>query len=383
MKTVACSQFPVPSFRQKSPGRRRETGCWKLTVVLALIALAAGCSKPAAGGGPPAGARKPRVSVAPVTRSPVSHGIDTVGSFEAEEEVSVAAGVAGIVTQVMFKEGDRVTPDTVLCTIDEERYALEEDQARADKGRAAAELEQAKNAYDRRLPLVKEGHLTEDEMREFKSGLDRAKADADRATATLALAAKARKDSFIRPPKAGIINSRNVATGEYAAAGRLIAKLLDVSAIYVRFSVPESESAQLARGQKISFTTRIHGEKPFAAEVFWVSGTADSRTRSVDCKARVIEPPADLKPGFSGLVKVVLEQRGDALLVPSTAVLPTERGFVGYVVEGGKVKERQFKLGVRTLDDKVEILDGLTEGEILVVRGGSVLQDGREVEVVK
>jgi len=355
----------------------------RFAAVLALIALAAGCSKPAAAGGPPAGARKPRVSVAPVTRSPVSHGIDTVGSFEAEEEVSVAAGVAGIVTQVMFKEGDRVTPDTVLCTIDEERYALEEDQARADKGRAAAELEQAKNAYDRRLPLVKEGHLTEDEMREFKSGLDRAKADADRATATLALAAKARKDSFIRPPKAGIINSRNVATGEYAAAGRLIAKLLDVSAIYVRFSVPESESAQLARGQKISFTTRIHGEKPFAAEVFWVSGTADSRTRSVDCKARVIEPPADLKPGFSGLVKVVLEQRGDALLVPSTAVLPTERGFVGYVVEGGKVKERQFKLGVRTLDDKVEILDGLTEGESLVIRGGSVLQDGREVEVVR
>jgi multidrug efflux system membrane fusion protein len=220
-------------------------------------------------------------------------------------------------------------------------------------------------------------------MREFKSGLDRATADLDRATASLALAAKARKDSFIRPPKPGVINSRNVATGEYAAAGRLIAKLLDVSALYVRFSVPESESARLAKGLKISFTTRIHGDKSFAAEVFWVSQMADPRSRSVECKARVIDPPADLKPGFSGLVKVVLEQRGDAILVPSTAVLPTERGFVAYVLDGVKAKERLLKLGVRTLDDRVEILDGLNEGESLVIRGGSVLQDGRDVEIVK
>ena len=365
--------------------RNFESEAWKraLPLAIALIAVAAGCSKPSSAGGAPAAARKPRVTVAPVARAPVSYDIDTVGSFEAEEEVSVAAGVAGIVTQVMFKEGDRVTPDTVLCTIDEERYALEVSQAKAENERATAELEQARIAYDRRLPLVKEGHLTEDEMREFKTSLDRAKADLDRATASLALAEKARKDSFIRPPKAGVINSKNVATGEYAAAGRLIAKLLDVSAIYVRFAVPESESARLVRGMKITFTTRIHGEKPFAAEVFWVSQTADPRTRSVDCKARVVDPPADLKPGFSGLVKVVLEQRGDAILVPSTAVLPTERGFVGYVVEGGKVKERLFKLGIRTIDDKWEILNGLTEGESLVIRGGSVLQDGREVEVVK
>jgi multidrug efflux system membrane fusion protein len=354
----------------------------RVAVLLVLIALAAGCKK--APSGPQAGgARKPRVTVTPVAKGPISYEIDTVGSFEAEEEVSVAAGVPGIVTEVKFKEGDRVTPETVLCTIDEERYTLEEAQAKAEQGRAAAEKEQAKIAHARRLPLVEQGHLTEDEMREFKTALDRATADLDRATAALALAAKARKDSFIRPPKAGVINSKHVATGEYAAAGRLIAKLLDVSALYVRFSVPESESARLARGLKISFTTRMYGDKTYVAEVIWVSQMADPRTRSVDCKARVLEPPADLKPGFAGLVKIVLEQRGDALLVPSTAVLPTERGFVAYVVEGGKAKERKLRLGIRTVDDKWEILDGLAEGDVLVVRGGAVLQDGREVDIVK
>jgi multidrug efflux system membrane fusion protein len=345
--------------------------------------LAAGCSKPAAGAGGPAAARKPRVAVAPVSRGPVSYEIETVGSFEAEEEVSVAAGVPGIVTKVMFKEGDRVTPETILCTIDEERYALEEAQAKAERARASADLDQARIAYERRLPLLQKGHLTEDEMREFKAALDRATAELERANAALALASKSLKDSSVRPPRAGVINSKNVATGEYAPAGRLIAKLLDVSALYVRFSVPESESARLTKGLKISFKARISGDKAFEAEVFWVSQMADARTRSVDCKARVLDPPPDLKPGFSGLVKVVLEQRGDALLVPSTAVLPTERGFVAYVVVEGRAKERQLRLGVRTLDDRVEILDGLAEGESLVVRGGSILQDGREVEVVK
>ena len=355
----------------------------RLVVVLALVVATTGCTKPAAGGPQAAGVRKPRVSVAPVARAPVSYVIDTVGSFEAEEEVSVAAGVPGIVTRVMFKEGDRVTPETILCTIDEERYALEEARARAERARAAADRDTARNAYDRRVPLHKMDGLTDDEMAEFKAALDRAAADLDRAEAALALASKSLKDSSVRPPRAGVINSKNVATGEYAAAGRLIAKLLDVSSLYVRFSVPESDSARLVKGMKISFTTRITGEKAFTAEVFWVSQTADSRTRSVDCKARLIDPPPDLKPGFSGLVKIVLEERGDALLVPSTAVLPTERGFVAYVIEGGKAKERQLRLGVRTLDDRVEILSGVVEGEALVIRGGSVLQDGREVEVVK
>jgi multidrug efflux system membrane fusion protein len=355
----------------------------RLAVVLALIAATPGCSKPASSGPPPAAARKPRVTVAPVARSPVSYSVDTVGSFEAEEEVSVAAGVPGIVTKVMFKEGDRVTPDTVLCTIDEERYALEEARAKAEQARASADRDTARNAYDRRLPLQKMGGLTDDEMAEFKAALDRASADFDRAGAALALASKSVKDSSVRPPKAGLINSRHVATGEYATVGRLIAKLLDVSALYVRFSIPESDSTRVVKGMKITFTTRVQGDKAYEAEVYWVSQTADSRTRSVDCKARLLDAPPNLKPGFSGLVKIVVEERGDALLVPSTAVLPTERGFVGYVIEGGKAKERLLRLGVRTLDDRVEILDGLAEGESLVIRGGSVLQDGRDVEVVK
>lgn len=354
----------------------------KLAVLFALTLLAAGCSK-APAGGPQAGTRKPRVSVAPVTRGPVSYEIETVGSFEAEEEVSVAAGVPGIVTKVMFKEGDRVTPETILCTIDEERYALEEARAKAEQARAAADRDTARTAYERRIPLQKMNGITDDEMAEFKASLDRATADVDRANATLALASKAVKDSSVRPPKAGLINSKNVATGEYATAGRLIAKLIDMSALYVRFAVPESESARVAKGQEISFTTLTTGEKTYEAEIFWVSQTADARMRSVDCKALVRNPSDTLKPGFSGRVKIVLEQRGDAILVPVTAVLPTERGFVTYVVEGGKAKERPVRLGVRTLDDRVEILDGLTEGEVLVIRGGSVLQDGREVEVVK
>ena len=227
------------------------------------------------------------------------------------------------------------------------------------------------------------GGLTDDEMAEFKAALDRATAEFDRATAALALATKALKDSSVRPPRAGVINSRNVATGEYATAGRLIAKLLDVSALYVRFTVPESQSARLTKGLKISFTTQIHADRPFAAEVFWVSQTADPRSRTVECKARVLEPPPHLKPGFSGDVKVVLEQRGDALLVPVTAIRPTERGFVAYVLDGTKAKERLLKIGIWTLDDRVEILDGLAEGESLIVRGVSVLEEGREVEVVK
>lgn len=361
----------------------------KLIVVL-IFGIAAGfisfteaCRRePQAGSTPPPVRRRPKVTVAPVTAGPLAWEIETVGTFEAQEEISVAAGVAGVVTKVLFKEGDRATPDTVLCTIDEERFRLEADRARAEKARAEADLVRARNAYQQRLPLYEKKYITEEELADLKAAVDRAVAEVDRAQAALALAEKALRDSSVRPPVAGVINSKNISTGEYAKAETVVATLVDLSSLHLRFAVPETESAHLQPGARLTFTSRLLGSTPMDAEVYWVSQTADPRTRSVECKARVVDPPAALRPGFSGTVKVVLEHKEGAILIPSGAVLPTEKGFIAFVLEGATARERRLHLGVRTLDDRVEVLDGLAEGETLVVRGGSILRDGAEVEVV-
>lgn len=351
----------------------------RLAVILAILSA---CSKaPPAGGAPMR--RSPRVTVTTVVREAVTYDVETVGTLEAQEQVAVAAGVAGVVGSVKFREGDKVSTDTVLCTIDEERYTLEADRARAEKARAAADVDHARSAFDRRKKLHEQKMISDDELAEFKAQLDRAIAEADRATAALALADKAKRDCRVRPPIAGIINSRTISTGEYVKVETMIATIADVSTMHVRFAVPETESARVRAKQTIEFTARVLGGKPQGAEIFWVSQTADPKTRTVECKARMANPDDALKPGFSGIVTLVIEEKPGALVVPAAAVLPTERGFIAFIVDKGKAAERKLTLGLHTRGDKVEVLDGLEEGQTLIVRGAAAVRNGQDVEIVE
>src|SRR6185436_17704952 len=103
----------------------------KRTVCLALLMLSAGCKPPAAPYAGAAGGKRPfPVEVKTVGTEDVTYTIDAVGSLEPEEEVRVTARVAGMVERVLFEEGTKVTPTTVLAEIDRPRYRMLADRAR-------------------------------------------------------------------------------------------------------------------------------------------------------------------------------------------------------------------------------------------------------------
>ncbi|KAF0240137.1 MAG: RND family efflux transporter MFP [Planctomycetota bacterium] len=346
------------------------------------IAVSAGCPKapqPAAGGP----RKSPRVTTATVARVPLSWTIQAVGTVEPRDEITVAAGVAGVAGLVSFNEGDDVTPETVLVRVDEEKYTLEKNRAEADLARAQADLDHALVVWHQRKPLHDQKFISDEELAEAKAAHDRAAADKGRAEAALALAQKAQRDCSVRPPIAGRINSKGISTGEYVKAETEVARIVDLSELRVRFAVPESEAGRLAQGLKVTFEARAAQGTKVEAEVFWVSQMAEEKTRTVLCKARLAAPPAALKPGMSGTVSATLENRAGCLVIPAEAMLPTERGFIAYVVEGGKARERKVKPGTQTPDGKVEALEGLKEGDLVVVRGAGALRDGQDVEVVK
>ncbi len=360
-------------------------GCWAMVGLSALVV--AGCRKaegPPGGGAPAAGPRRaPRVTVATATRVPLSWTIEAVGTVEPREEVAVAAGVAGVAGKVGFNEGDDVTPETVLVRIDEERYTLEEKRATADLQRAQADLDHAIVVWNQRKPLHDQKYISDEELADAKAAHDRAQADKARAEVALSIARKALRDCAVRPPIPGRINTKSVSTGEYLKAETEVARIVDLSELRVRFSVPESDAGRLVQGLKVSLEARAAQRTKIEAEVFWVSQIAEEKTRTVQCRARLVAPPAALKPGMSVTVQVTLENREGCLIVPAEALLPTERGFIAFVVEGGKARERKIKPGTQTADGKVEALQGLKEGDAVVLRGAAALRDGQDVEVVK
>lgn len=352
-------------------------------IALMLLALAA-CKQqtepPRQGGG--GMQRKPKVTVAQVSTRKIQYKVEAVGSIEAAEEIRIAARVQGVLDDVDFKEGDAVDPSKVLARIDLERYALQEKRQQAEFDRAKAQAELAQTLYNNRLQLYEEGKkqnknwVTEEQMKTWDADVKKANAELSRAKADLDLAQRNLRDAEVRPPVAGVINMKLVSKGEYVRPETVIATMLNLSTLHVRFTVTEKEASRL-KGKPVITCHPPEGE-PFTAELFYVSQKADPTTRAVECKAQVANK-SDLRAGTYVKVTIVTEER-ESVVIPERAVIPSEKGFLVYVLEGTKVKAQGVDLGLRT-EHGVEITDKLAPGKTIVVDGAASLRDGMEVDI--
>jgi RND family efflux transporter MFP subunit len=350
-----------------------------LVLPLGVSALACNSGQGAAAGRP--AARALSVRVAPVAVQDVVYEIRAVGSLEAEELVQITAEVEGAVSEVRFHEGDRVGPQTVLARIDPDRYRLEAQRAEASFQKARADAERARTDLKRREELAAQQLVAAEELNRARAEAEQLVAEAEATRAARDLAQQSLRKSEVRPPRAGVINTRTVETGQFVRTGTALATLVDVSRLRLRFKVSEGESLRAREGQPVSFRVSALGERAFQAGVYHVGEVADPATRQVEVLAWV-KNPGELKPGFFAEVTLASETRKGAVIVPEGAIQASDRGFVTYVVEGDKVRQRTVQIGLRTGTGVVEILSGVASGELVVVEGSDRLADGVTVQPV-
>lgn len=358
--------------------------------LFAVLAVLPGCGKKeAAGPGGKGGKNAPRVfpvETQTVKTEPVQYRIEASGSLEPQEEVRVTARVAGVVENVAFEEGQFVKLDTVLADIDRSRYALLEARAKALYDKAVAERDRADTFLKNRVELKAKdaGWVSDEEIASAQSQANAAKAAAAEAKSAWDLARNDAAHAQVKSLVAGLIRGKSVSTGQYVPTGAEIATIVDTSRLKLRFHVTERESVGLQdvlRGdKKVHFTVRSIPGAVFEAELAYLSPRADVDTRTVECLAIIKTPDPRLKPGFFAVVTTVVKTRGQAVVVPDTAVLPTERGFAAFVVKDGKAVRRDVSPGVAVREGYVEVLKGLAPGERVVVTGSAALRDGVEVQ---
>jgi multidrug efflux system membrane fusion protein len=350
-------------------------------LVVAVTALSPGC-----GGGTDAAAGRPQrpalqVRVAPVAVQDVVYQIKSLGQIEARDVVQVTAQVEGVATDVRFREGDRVGPDTVLLRIDPDRYRLEAERAMAVLGQSAAERGQAEADLKRREALAANELLSAEELTRSRSDNARLAASVEVAKAAHGIALQNMARSEVRSPIAGIINTRTIDTGQFVRTGTVLATIVDTSRLRLRFKVSEAESLRATVGGTVTFRVAPLGPRDFTARIYHVGKIADTTTRQVEILAWV-DNMGELKPGFFAEVTLAGEERKNALVIPEGAIQASERGFVTYVVEDGQAKLRPIQQGLRTGTGIVEILSGLKPGETVVTEGSDRLANGIPVEVV-
>ncbi|HUQ00882.1 MAG TPA: efflux RND transporter periplasmic adaptor subunit [Kofleriaceae bacterium] len=349
-----------------------------------VFAASAACSDGKASGKP--AQRKAvqfPVEVQAVEARAVEYSIKSLGTIDVYERVQVTARVAGVVDAVKFNEGDVVKDNQVLVAIDAARFSLAERQARAAVERAKISVTDAEAGLARRTTAdtSNPGLIPGEELETWKNKLAGAKADLNERNVARDRAALDQRDAFVRAPIAGEIESRQVVTGAYVQPGTVLATMVRRDPLRLRFDVAEGEAAPLSKGATTRFT--VEGDThEFQAKIVHVAAAADPTSRMVRVTAEIDDPErARLRAGGFAQVMVPIGGKATAPVVPESAIRPSERGFLAFVVEGEVAKERILELGMRTADGLVEVKKGLVPGDKLVIRGAEALRDGAPIRM--
>jgi multidrug efflux system membrane fusion protein len=309
---------------------------------------------------------------------PVTYRIQAVGTLEAEDMVQVTAEVGGVLTKVDFREGDRVTTSTVIAQIDPDRYRLEAERAEANYRRAVADGENAAATLARREALAREDLVSVEDLNQTRTANERLAADVASFKAARDIAAQNLSRSAVKPRRGGVIDKRLVDTGTFVQIGASLATLVDLTRLQLRFKISETESLRAAKGQTATFKVGATGDREFSARIYHVGEVADPASRQVEVLAWV-QNPGFLKPGFFAEVSLPSDSKKDATVVPETAIQASDRGFIAFVIQDGKVVVRPVELGPRTGGGNVEILSGLSAGETIVYEGSDRIAAGVSV----
>jgi membrane fusion protein, multidrug efflux system len=343
-----------------------------------VLVTSASCNRSGGAASSPPSRPALAVRTAPVAVQDVVYRIKALGSLEAEDLVRVTAEVEGAVAEVLFNEGNAVTPQTTLLRIDPERYRLELERAEAALREATAEAERAGADLVRREELAGARLVAPEELARSRQETARLLAAVEASRVARAIAEQNVRRSEVHPPTSGVINTRTVDTGQFVKTGDLLATLVDAGRLRLRFKVSDAESLYARVGAEVTFRVSALGARDFPARIYHVGQVADPTTRQVEVLAWVANP-GELKPGFFAEVALAGESRQAALVVPEAAVQASEVGFVTYVVEDGVARQRPITIGLRTGDGLVEIVDGLKPGQVVVIEGSDRLADGTPV----
>ena len=186
-------------------------------------------------------------------------------------------------------------------------------------------------------------------------------------------------DTVVRAPFAGLVADRGVSVGDWVNRGASVATVVRVDPLRVELTVPEQAVARIAEGQTVVLRVDAYPGRSFEARVRFVSPTLRADQRALTVEA--ILPNADglLKPGLFASAEI--ETTADsALVVPAPVVQTSGATSRLFVVRGDRVEERVVATGQRA-GDLVEIVDGVAQGDLVVVSAASPLGDGMRVTV--
>ena len=298
---------------------------------------------------------------------PCSH--EYVGTVEGSAASELSFSTAGRVTAVYVKEGQQVRKGTLLASVDKTT-------ATSSYKMAQATLDQARDGYARAKQVHDQGSLPEVKWVEIQTDVQKAESMYEIAQQNLA-------DCDLYAPHDGTVDSRSVERGTSVVPYQPVMRLLDLSHLYVRISVPDVDITKIHNGDtaQVFLSSMADADAPIAAIVEEQAISADRVSHGYSVRLRLTGHPKGVLPGMVGRVRFAQEEIQGRMEIPNRAVQLTHEGerYVWVANEG--VAQRR-KVTIADLSRTgVLVSEGLREGDLVVTDGMSKISNGTLVEI--
>ncbi|MHC4715716.1 MAG: efflux RND transporter periplasmic adaptor subunit [Planctomycetota bacterium] len=319
----------------------------------------------------------PPVNIKVMPIEPIPHlaeTFDLYGVVEPNRVVEVAAEVAGRIERLGVRNGTAAIREGDTVRAGQELALLNTDLLQAEYDQAKAQAQFDRREWQRITSAERSGAATPTER-------DRARTAMDTSQARFALADARLKRARIISPADGVLDALPVEVGEYVQVGSCVARVVDTATVKVVLDVPERDVQFLKCGRK----ERIFLDAPAAGKLFgsisFISELADERTRTSRVEITVDNRDRILRAGRIVRVRLSRQDLPNVVMIPLRAVIPTEKGKAVYVEVDGKAQRREVELGF-IKGWSVQVLEGLSAGDRLIVEGFRYVSPDQPVRVV-
>lgn len=307
------------------------------------------------------------VDVSEVALRSVASSYEGTATLSAESESDVVAKTGGILLTLKAEEGDVVKKGQVLATLERDRLSLE-------VARNQAALNKLQAEYARSQELAKRDLIAKDTV-------EKQKYDIRTQSAATRLSRLELSYTNVKAPIAGVIASRSVKVGNNIQANQALFKIIDHRRLEAVVNVPEREMSALTAGLDVMLQADALPGQHFKGVVDRVAPVVDAKTGTFRVTAHFDGSDGVLKPGMFARLAIVHGARDGVLTMPRSALVEKGGERYVFVAHAGKAEKRTVRVGFQD-SQWVEVLQGVQEGERVIVSGKVAIKDGTKVDVL-
>lgn len=327
------------------------------------------------------------VKVFKIRRERITEKITYTGTLEAVTKINITPETGGKISRIYVQAGDLVAKGQLLAELETETIRLQLKQVEAGVAVAEASHADALRNKERMDRLIKENAVSEMQREKIQLAFDAASAQLEQARAGLNMARHALDVSLMKAPFAGVVASKNAEVGDvinpmmggFGGGAGGVLTLMDYSKIKLAVAVSSEDIGRIRKGLEAVLRVGAFPGRDFRGTVRVVNLTADPLSKKFGVEVVIDNPDAALRPGTFGELVFEVESHENALVVPQKAIL--ENTYV-FIAEGGKAVKKNVVLGLQNTT-MVEVLEGLSEGDTVIVEGNFGLEEGAAVQVLE